>query len=775
LGNASYSWHIVDAADAIGLPLSGVGDIPPFTLTNTTTAPKTAKYAITAWTVGAVSCSANDTLLITVNPTPTVNSVSDVTVCSGGLVQINFTGTGTDYQWNRISGDNIGNSSGNGNISFNPTNTSGAVISAIYEVIPVGNNGCLGQAVNFTITVNPVLQIDALEDVQLCNGSVSQAIHFGGNVASATYSWNHISGNVGLTPTSGTGYLPAFTASNTTTSQVVAKYKVTMSYTNNGATCTALDTLDITVYPTPVVTSPANDVIVCNGNTLSVTFAGTASAIYSWRKLSGDIIPGVPTNGTGNISTGVLTNNGIRPLSALYEVVPSINFNGGSCEGVPHTFTVTLNPTPALSSAVSTDTICSGSAYDYMAASNVQGVAFSWTRAANASINGGVAASGNTASIHEVLTNTSSVPVTVTYQYSLTIDNCTVSGATEAIQVTVLPTINASFDARYDVCANATEAVLTCTGVTNPEYRILFDQNALAAGFVSVTVPTAMPADGIHVPLPASVRSGDYHATVYLGTGVCMATYLVSIHVMPLTQIVEQPQSIQALCPDVSQIMLTVVAQGENLTYQWYFNASPIMGATQAVYQTLYDSTMAGSYYVEVIGSCGSLVSDSVKVGTNNLLILEKWNDVLYVGNSDNLYVDYQWYKNGYPVSIDGSSQYYAERPYLQGTYRVRVYLADGTWFESCDYEVDNSKALSSNIYPNPVEAGTLITVELFEELPEDAQSQVEMYDILGRMLRREQITGNRFTVETPKVAGTYYLRIYNKDAGYINKRFIVK
>jgi hypothetical protein len=596
-------------------------------------------------------------------------------------------------------------------------------------------------------------------------------------MSSATYSWRRVSAvSLAGLPASGTGYLPAFTASNTTSSPIVATYEVTMSYTNNNVTCTVLDSLDITVYPAPEVTSPANDVIVCNGNTLTVTFAGAADT-YSWRKTAGDIIPGVPSHGVGNISTGVLTNSGIRPLTALYEVIPSYNFNGGKCEGAAYTFAVTLNPTAELSSAVSADTICSGSAYSYTASSNVQGVIFSWTRASNASINGGASGSGSTASINEVLTNTSSAPITVTYQYSLTINGCTVSGATEAIQVTVLPTIDMSFSARYDVCVNATEAVLAYTplGAANTEYRIIFDRASLAAGFVSVSVASALPADGIHVPLPAGVSSGDYHATVYLGRGVCEASYPVSIHVMPLTQIVEQPQSIQALCPNISQIMLTVVALGENLTYQWYFNASPIAGATQAVYQTLYDSTMEGSYYVEVTGSCGSLVSDSVKLSTNNLLILEKWGDVLYVDNSDDRYVDYQWYKNDYPVSLDGSSQYYAERPYLQGTYRVRVYLADGTWFESCDYEVDNSKALSSKIYPNPVDAGSFITVELEEELSEDAQSQMEIYDILGRMLRREQITGNRFSVETPQTAGTYYLRIYNKDAGYINKRFIVK
>jgi hypothetical protein len=305
-------------------------------------------------------------------------------------------------------------------------------------------------------------------------------------------------------------------------------------------------------------------------------------------------------------------------------------------------------------------------------------------------------------------------------------------------------------------------------------YRIVFDLESQDAGFASVVIPAVLPADGIHVAIPAGVPSGNYHATVFTDRLYCHAENNVTIHVIELPAITVQPEAQKDMCVDQTILTLSVEAVGENLTYQWYFNGTQIAGATDATYSTLYLMGMEGSYYCEVIGTCDTVVSDSVKVTTNTLLVFEKHADVLYVQNGGNLFVKYQWYKDGHPVTVDGQSQYYAEYPYLQGTYRVRVYLADGSWFESCDYEYDNSRNLPANLYPNPALPGAIVTVELYDVLTPTSVSTVELYDVLGRLLVTQQITGNRFTVQAPNTSGSYHLRIINDMAGMINKRFIV-
>ena len=94
---------------------------------------------------------------ITVNPTPTVNSVSNQSICNNGTTTaINFTGavSGTTYNW--VSTGIA--ASGTGNIPAVTIPNSGTVpIVATVTVTPT-TNGCTGTPAIFTITVNPTLR-----------------------------------------------------------------------------------------------------------------------------------------------------------------------------------------------------------------------------------------------------------------------------------------------------------------------------------------------------------------------------------------------------------------------------------------------------------------------------------------------------------------------------------------------------------------------------------------------------------------------------------------
>ncbi|MGL2967592.1 beta strand repeat-containing protein, partial [Flavobacterium sp. XGLA_31] len=97
--------------------------------------------------------------IITVKPTPTIDTVlSNSMVCDGSSVTIpSFTSqpVGASFTWTN-SNTNIGlAASGNGNIpTFTVSNTGTTAITATITVTPQ-LNGCTGNSVSFTITVNP--------------------------------------------------------------------------------------------------------------------------------------------------------------------------------------------------------------------------------------------------------------------------------------------------------------------------------------------------------------------------------------------------------------------------------------------------------------------------------------------------------------------------------------------------------------------------------------------------------------------------------------------
>lgn len=104
---------------------------------------------------GMTNCAS---FTVTVNPIPTVDAISDQTLCNGEMSsQVSFTGAvgGTNYTWTNDNA-NIGlAASGTGDIaSFASTGTAATEVATI-SVTPEAN-GCTGTPETFTITVNSV-------------------------------------------------------------------------------------------------------------------------------------------------------------------------------------------------------------------------------------------------------------------------------------------------------------------------------------------------------------------------------------------------------------------------------------------------------------------------------------------------------------------------------------------------------------------------------------------------------------------------------------------
>ena len=281
-------------------------------------------------------CASVDTLHLTINPTPIVNSVSNQTVCSGtSTTAVVFTSTvpGTTYSWIN-NNTSIGlAASGTGNIASFATIAAG--VSTI-AVTPTAN-GCNGAILSFTITVSASPSVTN-QTVTSCSGDMIMVTPTGASTGTV-YSWSTPVVTGGINGgASGTNQATIMnTLVNTTAAAQTATYTITPNVNGcSGATFT----LVAIVKPIPNVNVVSNQA-KCNGTaTTAITFVGAiAGTVYNWSNTTTSI--GLAASGTGNIASFIAINTTASPMIAIVTVTPTAN----GCTGNAMTFTITVNPT----------------------------------------------------------------------------------------------------------------------------------------------------------------------------------------------------------------------------------------------------------------------------------------------------------------------------------------------------------------------------------------------------------------------------------------------
>ncbi len=452
-GTVSYRWD--NDNTAIGLGASGTtSGITSFTATNTGTSPIVANITVTPVftnSSGGAGCDGTPTTFsITVNPTAQVNNISSEVVCNGdAATAVTFTtdrtGGTTTYAWSINAAIGLSPTTGSGNFpSFTAVNTGTSPVTATVTVTPTftsGGKSCPGPAKTFTITVNPTAQANDPGDRILCWGDASGAINFSttNSGGTTTYTWTNSNTDIGL-GASGSGNITSFTATNTTTAPITGTVTITPTFTNGGKSCSGpVTTFDITVNPRAQVDDPA-DLTRCNGEgvpLIAFTTQNTGgTTTYSWTNSLTSI--GLGASGTGDIPVFTATNTGTATVTATITVTPHYtNTSGGAtCDGPAQTFTITVYPTPKLSTTLLPAEICSNNNFVYTPASATAGTTFAWSRGALPS---GVTAAGaatGTDGISDLLRNVSSSTQTVEYTYTLTANGCV---NTQIVTATVKP------------------------------------------------------------------------------------------------------------------------------------------------------------------------------------------------------------------------------------------------------------------------------------------------------------------------------------------------
>ena len=355
-GSTIYSW--TNNNPAIGLASNGTGDILSFTANNATTEQIEGVITVTPTYVNnGVSCiGESDTFRIKVDPSPLVSfSQENQTILTGETttaITLSSPTTGVTISWSATVPDSVDGLTtlvGTDTIpSETLINTSTLPQVVVYSAIATGDIGfdCAGLETLYTVTVNPVAQVNPADDQLVCNEDTIfvefSSIVTGG---ATTYAWTNDNSEIGLS-NSGTGNID-ITSTNTTTSPINSNITVTPSFENEGNINIGESiSFTITVNPSGQVDGVLNQIVSNTFDTTAITFTtensnGTTS--YNWTNDLSSI--GLASAGSGNIPVFTGVNTGTFPVSASISVTPTFTSNGVSCVGPETPFEITINPT----------------------------------------------------------------------------------------------------------------------------------------------------------------------------------------------------------------------------------------------------------------------------------------------------------------------------------------------------------------------------------------------------------------------------------------------
>ena len=249
-----------------------------------------------------------------------------------------------------------------------------------------------------------------------------------------------------------------------------------------------------------------------------------------------------------------------------------------------------------------------------------------------------------------------------------------------------------------------------------------------------------------------SISAGSNYTISYTGN------YLT---ITEASQRITWAQSLIIGCNDTTQVQLTATASsGLPVTYSVSDpNIAMVSGNVLTLLQpgsTVVTATQAGDSNV----TAAPAISDTVFYQATSL-ISQHWGDVIFFDNSSGDYVQWQWYKNDEAVA-GATSPYYSEMPSLNGQYFVIATNTAGQQVQSCTLTITAGAAIPGGIkvYPNPANAGALVTVT--SNYPSSALqgSILQVVDITGRVQQQLTSVQPSMKVTMPSGTGIYIINL---------------
>jgi hypothetical protein len=382
----SYAW--TNSNTAIGLVASGAGNISSYVApVNLTGSAFVGNISVTATLNSCVSNPMN--FSITINPTPVVSAISNITVCptdaiNPGAFSSNVTGAIFNWTNNNTA---IGlAASGTGDIASYaaPANITSFNISGTVTVTATAN-GCTSTPVSFIVTIKPTPVITTQSDISVCpTASISPASFTANTGVLTAFAWTNNNTQNGLAA-SGNGDIVSYAAPENL-SGASFDGLITVLGTLNSCVSAPM-TFHIVVKSRPTLVGQA-DIAKCPTQLIApAAFSNNMiGTTYSWTNSNAAI--GLVISGSGNINSYTAPTNVSGSIQTGLITVTGTN---NSCISDPITFQIQVKPTPVITSQSSISVCPGASIAPPNFTSNTTGETYAWT---NSNTQDGLVASG---------------------------------------------------------------------------------------------------------------------------------------------------------------------------------------------------------------------------------------------------------------------------------------------------------------------------------------------------------------------------------------------
>ena len=629
-------------------------------------------------------------IIINTLPTATISGIGSVCMNSASPL-ITFTGAnGTapytfTYSINNGSTRTLKTTTGNSVTLSAPTNVSGIFTYKLLSVQESSSSSCSQlQSGSVIITVIPTPKATISGSTNVCLNAVSPYITFTGSNGTSPYTFTYnVNGDQNQTITTTTGN--SITIQVPTSTAGIFNYNlVDVKDVNiNGCTQAQSGKATITVNPTPTVNIISSQ-IKCNGEMSDlISFTGAITGtVYKWTNSNTSI--GLLTSGSGNIPSFVLNNSLTTPLISTITVTPSYTNTGNSCTGSSISFTITVNPSPSITTHPLSSKVCQGGVANLLTVgyTGLGTAGYQWYQNSENNNTTGTSIPGGHQSTYNPPTDTID---TLYYYCAITFSGGGCSNLlshTASVIVSPIPVIKNQPIPLQTLCIGSTIPVPLTVGFTggadNASYQWYSSESNRTTG--GILIPGAT---NFNYTPPAFSAVGNYYYYVLIKFegSACeqISSDSAKIIVTTMPTITLQPEITQTLCKNSAPINLSVTAADGSgqFSYQWYSNTSnntgsgsEIQGATSNIF--VPSTSIAGTTFYYCIVSQPKSAGCSVTSATSELIVkiaprftIQPVSGTVCLGGTPlPLHVDYsngtlnpqiQWFSNASNSVVGGS------------------------------------------------------------------------------------------------------------------------
>lgn len=562
------------------------------TLVNSGTNIETVTYAITPQAHG---CNGTTTpYIVTVNPTPHLtNSPPSQQQCNNLSTNLTLTSgvSGTTFTWTASSSSpqvtGFSNSVAPGT-SINQTllNSGYTDETVTYSITPHANL-CDGLSTNYVVTVHPTPDLSNTPSQNQCN-NLATGINLTSHVAGTNFTWVASSSSPQVSGFSNS-VVAGTSINQTLVNSGFAIETVTYSITPHANGCDGLAVpFVVTVYPTPNLSNtPASKVQCNNQNTGILLTSNVTGTDFTWTASSSSLLVTGYSNSSapGTSINQTLVNSGTTIETVTYAIMPHAN----GCNGNSTPYTVTIYPTPTLTTAPLTQTICTTTPISVNLTSPVAGTTYAWSCSASSPNLSGFS-NGNSNVISQTLSNSGYTIETVTYSIVLTANGCSSSPYSYVVTVNPKPDLSNS-PLTAQLCSGSSPMIALTSHVAGTNFN--WTASGSSANITGYGPGTGTLINQVLTNLGLSIESVTYNITPTANQ--CSGDPVDFVVTIVSTPDVYFTPSAQTIC-NAQACNIQVLSHVVSSTFTWSATASSpnvsgyANGTGPLIAQTVYNS-----------------------------------------------------------------------------------------------------------------------------------------------------------------------------------------